>query len=540
MTTFPLLISAARQRDIRRKLDHLGIACDAGPAVGAEVGPEAGLQAGLTEFCRCFQLRHDQDWNSLLALLDDQAGSTFSEVFQFEQDALAGQIPYRTTPADLGEVYLRAHATGLSGLALSGGGIRSATFNLGVVQALAELRLLHDFGYLSTVSGGGFIGGWLSKWIHREKGDVKLVEERLAATIRGTSGAPPAPAAPDPRSEPHEVQFLRRYSNYLTPRAGMFSADIWTLICTYLRNTSLNLSVLVALLVVILLVPRLALVAFAAWLPAIPLRIKWVSAWPLAVAFFLLAIAAIAFAISRRDQRPWRGTGLQGQQAVLFRVCAPLILAGIVGSVALAQLQSSLLQFWQHLPSSLFDLRHVWLLAPGFCYFVAWAAGWCLAQLSNHYDRPVQQLPPAALRIFLANAAREGLVHLLCAAVALAVGTLLLLKMNALVATSEFRNANVVRVVTFGMPVLLILFGMSSTLMIGLVGRMYGDESREWWALTPYCRKAQPPRWRATRRLRCEQDDADDNHLKGGLKCQVTPVRNWPREFQDFCVSEII
>ncbi|WP_157355058.1 patatin-like phospholipase family protein [Methylotenera sp. 1P/1] len=48
------------------------------------------------------------------------------------------------------------------GLALSGGGIRSATFCLGVVQVLAERRLMKDFDYLSTVSGGGYIGSFLS------------------------------------------------------------------------------------------------------------------------------------------------------------------------------------------------------------------------------------------------------------------------------------------------------------------------------------------------------------------------------------------
>src|SRR5215467_6431853 len=52
--------------------------------------------------------------------------------------------------------------TSLVGLAFSGGGIRSATFNLGVMQALAENHLLHKFDYLSTVSGGGYIGSWLA------------------------------------------------------------------------------------------------------------------------------------------------------------------------------------------------------------------------------------------------------------------------------------------------------------------------------------------------------------------------------------------
>lgn len=46
------------------------------------------------------------------------------------------------------------------GLALSGGGIRSASFSGGVLQALHELGLLKEFGYLSTVSGGGYTGGW--------------------------------------------------------------------------------------------------------------------------------------------------------------------------------------------------------------------------------------------------------------------------------------------------------------------------------------------------------------------------------------------
>ena len=46
------------------------------------------------------------------------------------------------------------------GLALSGGGIRSAAFSLGVMKGLHEVGVLDRIGYLSTVSGGGFTGGW--------------------------------------------------------------------------------------------------------------------------------------------------------------------------------------------------------------------------------------------------------------------------------------------------------------------------------------------------------------------------------------------
>jgi predicted acylesterase/phospholipase RssA len=56
---------------------------------------------------------------------------------------------------------------GLVGLAFSGGGIRSATFNLGILQALAKQNMLPQFDYLSTVSGGGYIGSWFSALIHR-------------------------------------------------------------------------------------------------------------------------------------------------------------------------------------------------------------------------------------------------------------------------------------------------------------------------------------------------------------------------------------
>lgn len=48
------------------------------------------------------------------------------------------------------------------GLALSGGGIRSATFCLGVVQVLTERDLLKDVDFLSTVSGGGYTGSFIT------------------------------------------------------------------------------------------------------------------------------------------------------------------------------------------------------------------------------------------------------------------------------------------------------------------------------------------------------------------------------------------
>ncbi len=143
----------------------------------------------------------------------------------------------------------------LIGLAFSGGGIRSATFNLGILQGLAQLGLLRKFDYLSTVSGGGYIGSWLMAWMQHQKIGIGEVEKKLA---------PQAYKANDV-GEPSEVRFLRNYSNYLTPRKGVLSADFWAFVASYLRNTLLNLTILLLLLLGLLLLPR-AIVYIPHWL----------------------------------------------------------------------------------------------------------------------------------------------------------------------------------------------------------------------------------------------------------------------------------
>src|SRR4029077_16193392 len=76
----------------------------------------------------------------------------------------------------------------LGALCLSGGGIRSASFGLGVLQGLARFGLLGKFHYLSTVSGGGYIGSWLSAWRSNED------DERVFAglTSMQTRGSEPS------------------------------------------------------------------------------------------------------------------------------------------------------------------------------------------------------------------------------------------------------------------------------------------------------------------------------------------------------------
>lgn len=83
------------------------------------------------------------------------------------------QLGRTLTPGTLQHLYTEIHGDGgkpTAALCISGGGIRSATFGLGVLQGLAKAGVLGAFDYLSTVSGGGYIGSWLTAWIHNELG----------------------------------------------------------------------------------------------------------------------------------------------------------------------------------------------------------------------------------------------------------------------------------------------------------------------------------------------------------------------------------
>lgn len=139
----------------------------------------------------------------------------------------------------------------LSALCLSGGGIRSATFNLGVLQSLAKSKLLPEFDYLSSVSGGGYIASWLQAWLHRQQQETGSAGE-VFEELGNRTQRPVSPLAPEPKPVDH----LRQFSNYLTPRLGLFSADTWTAAATILRNLLLNWLVILPLLAALVVIPQ--------------------------------------------------------------------------------------------------------------------------------------------------------------------------------------------------------------------------------------------------------------------------------------------
>ena len=142
----------------------------------------------------------------------------------------------------------------LVGLALSGGGIRSATFSLGVMQRLASEGCLKYVDYLSTVSGGGYIGGSLTWLLSATAGKNK------GAGAFGTSSADFPYGVKNPREErlrgeceSNILRHMRLHGKYLTPGKGITTTS---LIAVVLRGILLNflvwLPLLVALMVVLL------------------------------------------------------------------------------------------------------------------------------------------------------------------------------------------------------------------------------------------------------------------------------------------------
>ena len=219
----------------------------------------------------------------------------------------------RDAGADLDKVFSTFYDQDLSAVCVSGGGIRSATFGLGIIQALAAHNLLRHVDYLSTVSGGGYLGSWLSAWIRVEQlkaveteacadkhisiesykkakyGDfseidsipvispeqVRVIDDAVGDKMFGTNSYVARgvvevqrqintslfPNRNNPNPEPSPICHLRQYSNFMTPATGLMSADTWAFFSIYIRNLFLNWTIFVPLIAALLLVPRMLFAA---------------------------------------------------------------------------------------------------------------------------------------------------------------------------------------------------------------------------------------------------------------------------------------
>ncbi len=127
-----------------------------------------------------------------------------------------------------------AHEMPQLGLALSGGGIRSASFAMGVTQALDRYQLFDEVDYLSTVSGGGYMGSAIT-WFHhqqtekREGPDSDLIKDSDNEFILGKKSIGTRATLIECEQKDEENNFLsyiRQHGDYLTPGKRLSSLSM--------------------------------------------------------------------------------------------------------------------------------------------------------------------------------------------------------------------------------------------------------------------------------------------------------------------------
>jgi Patatin-like phospholipase len=212
---------------------------------------------------------------------------------------------------------------GLVGVALSGGGVRSATFNLGLLQALHRRGILPHVDYLSTVSGGGFVGA------------------SLTALVRAPGSAFPF-AYTEREGEPAPLTYLRNNCDYLAP-GGYF--DYARMIGLLFRGIMLNVLMLfpfvVAMSAGVSVAYRHRLVMLDQHPGASPwswVGVTWLTPWAMAVGFgwtLLFPLISLGYRVrlfhKRRggDRAAGRGIYWRDWYERSFGACLTLTLVAI-------------------------------------------------------------------------------------------------------------------------------------------------------------------------------------------------------------------
>lgn len=387
-----------------------------------------------------------------------QAGAPLSwcDVLEAEYEALYGAPPLdgqapRDPDERLRALHARIHARGPSAVCLSGGGVRSATFALGVLQGLAHTGVLRSVDYLSTVSGGGYIGGWLTAWLHRSGAAGRdEVMRQLDPAQAGQTGSLDAETP---------VDRVRRTCRYLAPQGGVVSADMWTLVITMARNLFLNWMVLLPLLAAALLVPHLYYAIVHAievnttvngpcGLPQLTGPARWFLF--VGTAGFAAALAYIAVTFTGAA-----GTWSQGR---FLSLC---LLPAVIGAIAISL-------FWSATPCQL-NLRSTVILGAALP-----VAGWLIvgliarardARIGHPGSSPMIRVGPATVL----GALVSGLV--------LALG----LFWFAMVPFG-FGHELQTFYAAFAVPIVLTLSLAAIMLFAGIASTDQDDAALEWWS----------------------------------------------------------
>lgn len=327
------------------------------------------------------------------------------------------------------------------GLSLSGGGIRSATFNLGIIQSLAKLDMLKHLDYLSTVSGGGYIGSWLSALIYHSPEGLAGAQEILKPKNGSVEEAPP-------------IRFLRRYSNYLTPKLGIFSGDTLAAFATYLRNFGLNLIPIISLAAAFILFTYL-LTKGAVW------GIQQEGLKLLGIAIILTIIAVTLSARSLAAASSPQNDATASCSMWAWAILVFTLLACLFSSFAM-------------MGGDLDNLNNFeWTLLGSAAYGFAWGVGylfWRFFKKNADSHSTFSYLVMTSLLTLITGAVAGWLLHNVSEAV----------KILHNLSGSYLERAW--WAVTICMPLIALTFAMTVALHVGLLARALSHEAQEWWS----------------------------------------------------------
>ena len=410
----------------------------------------------------------------------------FAQVRSDENDEIEQLSVNRGVESDLNESREGGAPPARLAVAFSGGGIRSAAVNLGVIQALAKAGILRQVHYLSGISGGGYTLGWLTSWIRRSGfADVeKQLQSGVAADREsrdsGSDGhlswvrqawnwvkqlfrkpktvpvSPPVAiqTASDKSAcyrylEPNPIRYLRQYASYLTPRMGLASGDTLAMISIYLRNVLLNQTMMICLLAAIvaalhLLAPGILWkTSLTALGQGISFGIGLISA---AVAGYLVGTSLGRLG---NDQNPkeWEKAGLTA--AILTAIVAVCLWI--------------LLPMWRY-------CNAVWV--AGALVFVTYMVGWLR---DSYTERESSRAGKAGLSAVSSDCWPTVLAFVAAIAVVIVGGWGIQrwLSVDGWICVGDWYAM-------LGLPAILVLFSLSSYVDIGIAGNALPDAKREW------------------------------------------------------------
>jgi hypothetical protein len=420
----------------------------------------------------------------------DNKPMNFSDVLHDELDLIAREKK-ETPPSREEGAESRAWRANLQALAFSGGGIRSATFCLGVLQKLVESRHVHRFDYLSTVSGGGYIGSWFSSLLQRRPwlsqvdgkegvsdGNWHLSPLHFFKTLTpqtkfAEANLPPATLqledawnnAKAKGCEPESVSWLRRYSNYLTPQMGL-SGDSVAAIAFWMRNTLLNQVLLGLFFFLVLLFPQWLFLSLIqpAFLPTntqVTGNLLGVGLISIVASMFMCALELPKTKPDIRRVMPWY-------------VVTLAVMCGYGLSLGLYHYRLTPPEFMSHLLGVTTAGMGFWTVCIALLYALPW---WCATVLNESLRKLYNNNPCEPRQSIWFSGIAELIVPIISGLVGGVMIYLLADFIGKLPDTGRDWWA-----AGFGTALMLVIFCLTLIVHQGLMARLFRISQFEWWA----------------------------------------------------------